>query len=451
MDFLHAAPTAVGERSGRKINNDNAIVEITKTFLNTAVPAYTGSVYGECDDESAMLVISTINDRQITACFSDRVKDKLANNFRGEISFKITLHVNTLSATFEFQHRRKAIDLCHQVLLLVTIDKLSDAVLGKETNNALLQGTPLGNEQVFVTTLLGNELTGVTRADDGSFTKDDHVVAHSTRFDTATSNLAVVIGSKMYRLDFLQNLIIDVTSSSKSLPLQLAVHDVSSIPRGVIETAAAHPQPPSDDSSDVDQVVAALIATTANEDDTDNDVDDADDVFSTGPSLQKKREADKTGGERQTNASPGSAKKEGKKRTAPMKPCKACGAMNHARRKICSACDAPCEYKKKSTPKRKKASPSQRKKRVKFSASRNGDGMSKVKFSALTDDDTSSNIIAIFDDIVDTVNNLQHEINTLKVKVTELRQVQNSPGRSHSKGSDDTDDDYDAPLACSIL
>ena len=149
-----------------------------------------------------------------------------------------------------------------------------------------------------------------------------------------------------------------------------------------------------------------------------------------------------TDGERQTNASPESAKKEGKKRSAPMKPCAACGAMNHARRKICSACDAPFEYKKKATPKRKKAPLSQRKKRVKFSASRDGD-MSKVKFSASTDDHKSSNIIAIFDDIVDTVNNLQHEINNLKTKVTQLRRVQNSLGRSHSKGSDDTDDNDD--------
>ena len=371
------------------VNNDNAIVRLCFDYIQAAVPQYSRQLRDiTTEHEISLLQIVSTSDTEMTLQFSNAMKEYIRDHKIDDLNLKMILHLSTLSVNFQLTSSR--LSTKHDSLL-VLVDV-----------SCFNKNDTIGSNQVFVSTLLGDDkITDITREDGGVLKKNDIIVGYSTRFQKNNKVFAIVIGNEMYRIDFTEDTIYCVSKSEKN-NLSFSLYDVSSIETKKFTVS-------SDDENVNDDV---------NEVDNDENNDDINEVDNNDDNNDDVNEVDN---DENVNEVDNDDKKKSpaKKRGAPTKICQECGAVNHARRTKCEKCNTP--FQKKSSVKKRKKQPTIE------------SVTKKVKFGEDSIDSCISEVMVIADEFAECMVTCQEEISRMQMKHKELKKKLKKLAKLQSK------------------
>ena len=369
------------------VNNDNAIVELCFDYIHAAAPQYSSQLRDITTEHGiSLLTIVSTSDTEMTLNFSNAMKEYIRDHTKEDIDLKMVLHLSTLSVDFQLTSSR--LSTKHDSLLvLVDVSSFN-------------KNDTIGSNQVFVSTLLGDDkITDITREDGGVLKKNGEIVGYSTRFDKNNKVFAVVIGNEMYRIDFTEDTIYCVSKSEKN-NLSFSLYDVSSI-----ETKTF-----SDDENDDEHV---------DDDDNDDNDDDINEVDNDDNNDNNDDVNEDNNDENVNEVDNDKKKSPAKKRGAPTKLCQECGAVNHARRTKCEKCNTP--FQKKSPVKKRKKQPTIE------------SVTKKVKFGEDSIDSCISEVMVIADEFAECMVTCQEEISRMQMKHKELKKKLKKLAKLQSK------------------
>ena len=362
------------------VNNDNAVVTLCFDYIHAAAPQYSSQLRDITTEHGiSLLTIVSTSDTEMTLEFSNAMKEYIRDHKKEDIDLKMVLHLSTLSVDFQLTSSRLSTKH-NSLLVLVDVSSFN-------------KNDTIGSNQVFVSTLLGDDkITDITREDGGILKKNDIIVGYSTRFEKNNKVFAIVIGNEMYKIDFTEDTICCVSKSEKEA-LSFVLHNVSSIET---KTFSESDNENDDNNDDVNDDNDENVDENVNEDDIN---DDNDDDVNEVDNDKKKSPA--------------------KKRGAPSKICGECGAVNHARRTKCEKCSAI--FQRKSAVKK-------RKKQLTIESV-----TKKVKFGEDSIDSCISEAIVIADEFAECMVTCQESIDRLQMKHKELKKKLKKLAKLQSK------------------